>query len=470
MHEISLIKPPPGFQVSNGQVKEPKKEELGEVLMAFMKQAGDCMTQSNQRLDKVEANVESLNIHMKSIDTQLSQIYQVVGTLSNPGQFPGNTSTDPVKHKECKAIRATIQPNEVEKEVGEETAEDNVVEEETKQPEPPRLEPYIPKIPFPSRIKKKVVDEKFEKLLDIFRKVNVNIPLVEALQQMPMYAKFLKDVIPKKKKWVDYEIVSMSENCSAIIQKKLPAKLKDPGSFNISCVIGDDKHTKALFDLGASINLMPLSFFRKMKIGTLKPTRITLQMADRFVTYPEGIIEDVLVRVNDFIFPVDFVVLDMEEDRNVPLILGRPFLATWKALIDVSRGELTLRMGTKHHILSIYKAMGSPKVEELSMKKECKVVNVVQVQKGQRVKPKIENISLPQCLFGPCGGSTHCKGRQREPKKTKEEESGISITTKLELKSNDNLVKKTWWKNRLARMYQLEHEEEANIPINGKVK
>ena len=108
------------------------------------------------------------------------------------------------------------------------------------------MEPYTPKIPFPSRIKKKVVDEKFEKLLDIFRKVNVNIPLVEALQQMPMYARFLKDVISKKKKWVNYETVSMSENCSAIIQKKLPAKLKDPGSFNISCVIGDETHEGTL--------------------------------------------------------------------------------------------------------------------------------------------------------------------------------------------------------------------------------
>ncbi|XP_047948956.1 uncharacterized protein LOC125194774 [Salvia hispanica] len=196
----------------------------------------------------------------------------------------------------------------------------------------------------------------------------------------------------------------MLENCSVIIQKKFPAKLKEPGSFNISCVIGDDKHMKALCDLGASINLMPLSFFWKMEIGILKPTRITLQMVDRSVTYPEGIIEDVLVQVNDFIFPVDFVVLDMEEDMNVPLILGRPFLATGKALIDLSRGELTIRMGPKHHILSIYNAMKSSEVEEIAMKKECKVVHVVEVQKAEVAKPKVENISLSQCLFGSCGG------------------------------------------------------------------
>ncbi|XP_042030649.1 uncharacterized protein LOC121777448 [Salvia splendens] len=153
---------------------------------------------------------------------------------------------------------------------------------------------------------------------------------MEALQEMPTYAKFLKDVLSKKKRWTDYETVNISEKCSAIIQKKLPAKLKDPDSFNISCIIGNNRQKKGTL---------------KMKIGTLKPTTITLQMADRTVTYPKGIVEDVLVMVHDFIFPVDFIVLDMEEDVNVPLILGRPFLATGKTLIDIAKGELTLYMG-----------------------------------------------------------------------------------------------------------------------------
>ncbi|XP_047943030.1 uncharacterized protein LOC125189845 [Salvia hispanica] len=116
------------------------------------------------------------------------------------------------------------------------------------------------RIPYPQRVQKKKTDAQFSRFLDIFRKVNLNIPLVEALQEMPTYAKFLKDVLSKKKKWTDYETVNISENCSAIIQKKLPTKLKDPGSFNISCVIGKDRQTNALCDLGASINLMSLSF------------------------------------------------------------------------------------------------------------------------------------------------------------------------------------------------------------------
>ena len=102
---------------------------------------------------------------------------------------------------------------------------------------------------------------------------------------------------------------------------------------------------KALVDLGASINLMPYSLFKKLGFGELKPTRMSLQLADRSVKLPRGVIEDVLVKVESFIFPIDFVILDMDADIEVPLILGRPFLATAKAIIDVADGRLVLRIG-----------------------------------------------------------------------------------------------------------------------------
>ncbi|XP_075498035.1 uncharacterized protein LOC142536422 [Primulina tabacum] len=124
--------------------------------------------------------------------------------------------------------------------------------------------------------------------------------------------------------------VNLTENCSALVQNKIPPKLKDPGSFSIPCVIGDIVFHKALCDLGASINLMPLSVFSKLGLGEPKPTRMSLQLADRSVKYSRGVIEDVLVKVDKFIFPEDFVVLDMEEDVEMPLIFGRPFLATGK--------------------------------------------------------------------------------------------------------------------------------------------
>ena len=120
----------------------------------------------------------------------------------------------------------------------------------------------------------------------------------------------------------------MIEECSIVLQKKLPQKLKDLGSFTIPCTIGSLNVTRALCDLGASINLMPLSVYRKLNIREVQPTTITLQLADRSLAYPRGIVEDVLVKVDKFIFLADFVVLDMEEDSEIPIILGRPFLAT----------------------------------------------------------------------------------------------------------------------------------------------
>jgi len=125
------------------------------------------------------------------------------------------------------------------------------------------------------------------------------------------------------------------KECSAIIQNKLPSNLKDPGSFTISCNIGNSEFNKALCDLGASINLMPFFVFRKLGLGEVKPTTVSLQLADRSVKYLLGVIEDVLVKVKNFIFLVDFIMLDVEEDREVPFILGRPFLATGRTLIDV---------------------------------------------------------------------------------------------------------------------------------------
>ncbi|XP_075481127.1 uncharacterized protein LOC142521837 [Primulina tabacum] len=189
---------------------------------------------------------------------------------------------------------------------------------------------------------------------------------------MPNYAKFIKDVMSKKRKLQEFETVKLTEECSAILQKKLPQKLKDPGSFTISCFIGGSKCSKALCDLGASINLMPFSFYRELELGEVKPTTITLQLADRSLTYPRGIVEDVLVKVDKFIFPADFVILDMEEDHDAPLIFGRPFLATGRALIDVHKGELTLRVGGEAVIFNIYHAMkGSNEVST------CKSIDVI---------------------------------------------------------------------------------------------
>lgn len=135
------------------------------------------------------------------------------------------------------------------------------------------------------------------------------------------------------------ERVSLSEEVSAVIQRKIPTKCKDPGSFTISCVIGDHQFEKALLDLWASVNLMPYSVYEQLRLGERKPTSITLELADSSVKILRGIIEDVLVKVDKFIFPADFIVLDREpikiSSKKIPVILGRPFMATANTIIDV---------------------------------------------------------------------------------------------------------------------------------------
>ncbi|XP_073061739.1 uncharacterized protein [Primulina eburnea] len=215
-------------------------------------------------------------------------------------------------------------------------------------------------LPFPQRARLSQLDHQFSKFLEVFKKLHINIPFADAFAQMPSYAKFLKDILTKKRKLVDFETVTLSEGCSAILQNKLHPKLKDPGSFSIPCTTGSSNFNKALCDLGASINFMPYSCFEKLGIGEVKPTIISLQLADRSIKYPRGVIDDVLVKVDKFIFPVDFVVLDMEEDREIPLILGRPFLATGRALIDVQIGELVLRLNDEKVTFNVFRNMKYP--------------------------------------------------------------------------------------------------------------
>ena len=154
---------------------------------------------------------------------------------------------------------------------------------------------------------------------------------------MPHYAKFMKDILSKKRKLDKEGVMSPSATCSAVIQKNFPMKMQDPGSFTIPYTIGNYEFGRALCDSRASINLMPLFVVKRLSLGELTLTTMILQMADRYMAQLERILEDVSIKEWKFIFPVDFVVIDMEEDKQVPLLLGRSFLATGAALIDVKK-------------------------------------------------------------------------------------------------------------------------------------
>ncbi|KAL9448337.1 hypothetical protein AB3S75_015754 [Citrus x aurantiifolia] len=177
---------------------------------------------------------------------------------------------------------------------------------------------------------------------------------------MPSYAKFMKEILSNKRKLEEHETVLLTEESTAILQNKLPSKLKDPRSFSIPCTIGNTYFDKALCDLSANINLMPLAVFRKLGLGEPKVTTVSLQLADRSIKYPRGMIEDVLVKVDKFIFPADFIVLDMIEDRKMPIILGRPLLATGRNLIDVQEGKLILRVQNGQVTFNVFEAIKYP--------------------------------------------------------------------------------------------------------------
>ena len=186
----------------------------------------------------------------------------------------------------------------------------------------------------------------------------MNIPLLDMIKQVPTYAKFLKDLCTVKRGLGIEKKAFLTEHVSAIIQSKTLVKYKDPGSPTISVNIGGTCIDKALLDLGASVNLLSYSVYKQLGLGEFKPTNITLSLADRSVKIPKGIVEDVLVKVDKFYYPVDFVVLDTEPiavgPNHVPIILGRPFLANSNAIINCRNGVMQLTFGNMTLELNIF--------------------------------------------------------------------------------------------------------------------
>nr|CAN64113.1 hypothetical protein VITISV_008523 [Vitis vinifera] len=212
--------------------------------------------------------------------------------------------------------------------------------------------------PFPQALHGKKGIKNASEILEVLRQVKVNIPLLDMIKQVPSYAKFLKDLCTIKRGLNVNKKAFLTEQVSAIIQCKSPLKYKDPGCPTISVMIRGKVVEKALLDLGASVNLLPYSVYKQLGLGELKPTSITLSLADRSVKIPRGIIEDVLVQVDNFYYPVDFVVLDtdhlVKEANYAPIILGR------NGLMQLTFGNMTLELNIFHML----KKLITPEEEE----------------------------------------------------------------------------------------------------------
>ncbi|GKB90917.1 reverse transcriptase domain-containing protein [Tanacetum coccineum] len=206
-----------------------------------------------------------------------------------------------------------------------------------------------PSIMYPSRRnderRREKANDQIEKFYEIFKDLSFEISLTDALILMPKFASTLKALIGNKEKLSEMDRTPLNEHCSAVILNKLPEKLGDPGKFLIPYDFPGMDECLALANHGASINLMPLSVWKRLSLPELTATCMTLELADRTISQPIGIAEDVYVKVRKFKFLADFVVVDFDADPRVPLILGRSFLKTRCALIDVYKGELTHRVG-----------------------------------------------------------------------------------------------------------------------------
>ncbi|XP_038978588.1 uncharacterized protein LOC120108942, partial [Phoenix dactylifera] len=312
---------------------------------------------------------------IQSLDNQMGQMATAISRLEaqSSGKLPSQTVVNPRENASAIVLRSGKEveiPTKATPASSKQEKEKNIVadrnvsnDDDVPKHKFPPLSAYKPVSPFPQALAESRKDEQNKDLYETFRRCEVNIPLLDAIKQVPRYAKFLKELctIKRKQKLKGCETVRVGENISAVIQRKLPAKCKDPGMFTIPCMIGNTRFEKAMIDLGASINVMSYSIYASLKPGPLNKTGVVIQLADRSNAYPKGVVEDVLVQVNDLVFPADFYVLDMENgDQTAPILLGRPFLKTSKTKIDVHSGTLTMEFDGEIIKFNIYDAMKYP--------------------------------------------------------------------------------------------------------------
>ncbi|RYR09355.1 hypothetical protein Ahy_B05g077648 [Arachis hypogaea] len=236
--------------------------------------------------------------------------------------------------------------------------EDNSTKEEDRNHQGPEIsQQELLKLyaPFPQLLNGAVGKRIYSRFLDLFASLHVNIPFIKAIQQMPAFIKYMKELLPRKSSLKGGQTIVMNKECSALIQPELPTKKRDPGSFHIPCAIGETMFDRALCDLGASINLLPLSLVKRLQINEIMPTDVIIRLADKIQKQAIGVVENVLLKVGKYFLPTDFVILDMEESHTHPIILGRPFLATARELIDVEKGELILRIHDERLSFNVFK-------------------------------------------------------------------------------------------------------------------
>ncbi|XP_038697987.1 uncharacterized protein LOC119995545 [Tripterygium wilfordii] len=286
---------------------QPKTSSLEESIKLFVQESRARMDRHDAMIATQETKLNQTLASMGKLEVQVGQLVDVI-KIKEPGKLP----SQPEQAKAITVLRSgKVIDNQINYEVtdnstlnadqrresvqpqhittsnhSEKIQKPESIQSSEKQPnsESSSLQkspnPYIPPIPFPGRLKQSKLDKSFSEIYDTLSKVNINLPLLDVIRNMPAYAKFFKELNTYKRKYGPHEKVMVSENVSAVLQRKLPPKLKDPGSFSINITVGDKKMEKAMLDLGASINLMPYSVYLQLGLGEVKPTTMSLQLAD----------------------------------------------------------------------------------------------------------------------------------------------------------------------------------------------
>ena len=302
--------------------------------------------------NQVASSTQTHNINHVHVDEEAIESALAISSLQSGKALPDPYKDHPF-HQGSNEEKET--PIIVEQDSDSEDEEEQVTTE-------PNLDKYKPPVPYLqalNRLKAKN-SETDDNLLDAFKKVTITIPLTEAIKHIPSYAKFLKGICtphrnPKK--------IQLSETVSSIMMNSLPVKKRDPGANMITSEIGGMSFTRSLLDTGASINILPKSVFDRHHVGELQPFLVELCLADGSIQKPHGLVEDVIVRIEDCYVPIDFLVVDMKMTKELsqaPIILRRPFLATSKTGTDWGKGEVILKVGEHTVKVDINKLMKYP--------------------------------------------------------------------------------------------------------------
>ena len=395
----------------------PHKRSLEDIVTQFVQTQQSTNTKFQTALNDVRSQITKLTSSMGNFQQEKWKLPSQ--TIQNPqGQNSVRVSgPSDGTFEHCKVITTlrsgkiidkTIHPKETIQDVQNEPFGDDEVSDK---PHVPRayvvdVEPkkdkasHFPPAPYPHRLRAPKKVNNHSEIYELFKQVKLNIPLLDVIKQIPSYAKFLKDLYTAKIKLVVNKDAFMTEQSTSLIQNNFPPKYKDPGSPTISIVVGNSKLGHALVDLGASVNLLPYSVYVEQGLGDLERTNITSQLADRSVKIPRGIVKDVLVQVDKFYFPVDFIVLDTQpvvnQGTQFPVILGRPFLATANAIIHCRGGLMTLSFGNMTVNLNIFNV-----IKEIRDEEDVCEVNMIDYV----VQNYVDNVSyddpLMSCLGSP---------------------------------------------------------------------